>query len=333
MKISIAMAAYNGGAYLAEQLASFLAQTRQPDQLVIVDDASSDDTIDIAKSFAATAPFDVVILANEKNMGYAQAFGSALARCSGDLVFLSDQDDVWFAEKIETIAAYAASEDGIGCFINDAMLTDSRLVPSTFTKAAQIRSAGLPESLFVMGCCVAVRRALLDIVLPIPQGSRSHDDWLVGLSDCLQLTRRVPDVLQFYRRHGNNASNIYVNTIHRIGRARRAREYFRRLLRRITTTNALERELRYYTQLTRRLDQRREACIALVGAHRLSACADSVALRHDTLSRRSAIRRLPTIQRLQPVAGLWRRGGYRISGGTSGAIKDVLAVRHRTAMD
>jgi glycosyltransferase involved in cell wall biosynthesis len=333
MRISIAMAAYNGGAYIAQQLESFVAQTRPPDQLVIVDDASTDGTIGIAESFAEKAPFDVDVVTLDRNRGYAQAFGEALARCAGDLVFLSDQDDVWFPAKIETIVRYVEGNPGIACFINDAMLSDSELVPSTITKAGQLKAAGLPDSLFVMGCCVAVKRPLLEIALPVPPGARSHDDWVVGLSDCLGLTKRVPDILQYYRRHGSNVSNVYVNTIHRIGKIRRSREYFRRLLKRITTTDSLERELRDYDLLLRRLEEKAESCISLIGSNRFSGCKERTSVRYAALSSRYAIRAMKPKDRIGPISNLWLRGGYQLSGGMTGAIKDLLTARHRAAIE
>lgn len=327
MRISIALAAYNGGAYIAEQLESFVAQSRQPDELVIVDDASSDGTVGIAESFAEKAPFPVEVLALDKNIGYAQAFNMALSRCTGDLVFLSDQDDVWFPQKIEAIVRYSQGDTGIKCFINDAMLTDSELVPSNITKAAQLKAAGLPEALFVMGCCVAVKRPLLDMALPIPQGARSHDHWIVGLSDCLDLTKRVPDVLQYYRRHGRNVSNVYVNTILKIGRIRRTREYFRRLLKRFTTTDSLERELNFYDQLKRRLSEQRESCISLIGSEMFFGCKERTVTHYDALSSRYTIRAMKFSHRISPIATLWLQGGYKISGGKTGAIKDLLTAQ------
>lgn len=329
MRISVAMAAYNGSAYIAEQLESFVTQTRKPDELVIVDDASSDGTVGIVESFAEKAAFRVEVLTLEKNCGYAQAFGMALSRCTGDLVFLSDQDDVWFPEKIETIVRHLENDTRIACFINDAMLTDSELVPSTATKAGQIKAAGLPETLFVMGCCVAVKRSLLDIALPIPQGARSHDDWLVGLSDCLNLTKRFPDILQYYRRHENNVSNVYVNTILKIGRIRRTREYFRRLLKRFTTTDSLERELNFYDQLKRRLSEQRETCISLIGSEKFSGCKERTVTHYDALSSRYTIRAMKFSHRISPIATLWFQGGYKISGGTTGAIKDLLTAQNQ----
>jgi glycosyltransferase involved in cell wall biosynthesis len=329
MKISIALAAYNGSAHIAEQLESFLAQTRQPDELVIVDDCSSDGTVGIVEVFAEVAPFPVEILVNDKNIGYAQNFGVALSRCSGDLVFLSDQDDVWFPDKIETIIRHLENDTSSTCFINDAMLTDSELVPSTATKAGQIKAAGLPETLFVMGCCVAVKRSLLDIALPIPRDVISHDDWLVGLSDYLNLTKRLPDILQYYRRHENNVSNEFVNTIQQIGKTHKFREDFKRFVKRITTADSLEREMRFCNQLKRRLIEQSESCAAIIGSDKFSGCKERAEIHYDALSSRYAIRAMKINHRMTPIATLWYQGGYHMSGGTTGAIKDLLTAQNR----
>lgn len=100
MKISIAMATYNGAKYLQEQLDSFVTQTRQPDELVVCDDGSSDATVEILRHFAAGAPFAVEIHENEVNLSHAKNFEKALSLCGGDVIFFSDQDEVWFPEKV-----------------------------------------------------------------------------------------------------------------------------------------------------------------------------------------------------------------------------------------
>jgi len=107
MRISIALATYNGEIYLSQQLDSFVVQTRMPDELVITDDCSTDNSLKICKKFAETAPFDVFIYENESNLGYCGNFNRALSKTTGSLVFLSDQDDVWFPEKIKTITKLA----------------------------------------------------------------------------------------------------------------------------------------------------------------------------------------------------------------------------------
>ena len=95
MRISIAMTTYNGSKYLNDQLKSFSQQDQAPDELIVCDDGSSDNTIKILEKFSLNAPFDVKIYQNESNLGFTKNFENALSKCTGDLIFLSDQDDIW----------------------------------------------------------------------------------------------------------------------------------------------------------------------------------------------------------------------------------------------
>ena len=88
MRVSIAMATYNGSAYVAEQLDSFARQTRLPDELVICDDCSTDDTVAKLEAFAAYAPFSVRIERNPQNVATTANFGKAVDLCQGDVILL-----------------------------------------------------------------------------------------------------------------------------------------------------------------------------------------------------------------------------------------------------
>ena len=125
-KVSIAMAAYNGADYLSEQLSSFLLQTRLPDELVVCDDASSDSTVSIIEEFALRAPFEVRLIKNKQNLGYIRNFEKALSLCQGDLIFLSDQDDVWFPEKVCYIEKFFLKDAARLLVIHDGKLFDYR---------------------------------------------------------------------------------------------------------------------------------------------------------------------------------------------------------------
>ena len=100
MKVSIVMATYNGAEYLGEQLESFVNQKRSPEELVVCDDSSTDKTYKILEEFKRSAPFDVVLVKNEHRLGFTKNFEKALANCSGDIIFFSDQDDKWFPSKV-----------------------------------------------------------------------------------------------------------------------------------------------------------------------------------------------------------------------------------------
>lgn len=211
MKISIALAVYNGANYLQAQLDSFIAQTRQPDELVVSDDGSIDDSYVILERFAEIAPFRVILLRNDYNYGYAANFNQALLNTTGDLVFLSDQDDVWFPDKIKRISAIVANDHHSFVVMNDAAITDADLNDTGLTKIGQIQSVGYKMTAFVMGSCAAVKRELLDLCLPIPEGFYAHDDWIMGIADGMGRKRVFPEVLQYYRRHGDNESQMIIN--------------------------------------------------------------------------------------------------------------------------
>src|SRR5881275_3323550 len=104
-RISIALCTFDGAEFLWEQLESFLAQTRQPDELIVNDDNSVDETLELVERFAQNVPFKVSLQVNENTLGSTANFQQAVERCSGDFIFLSDQDDVWLPEKIEKMLA------------------------------------------------------------------------------------------------------------------------------------------------------------------------------------------------------------------------------------
>lgn len=93
--VSIALCTYNGEKYIEEQLESLIHQTCQPDEIIICDDQSKDNTVNIAKSLLGSWPGAWKVIINKKNLGYKKNFQKAISLCRGDIIFLSDQDDVW----------------------------------------------------------------------------------------------------------------------------------------------------------------------------------------------------------------------------------------------
>ncbi len=323
VKISIAMATCNGATYLSEQLDSLVSQTRPPDELIVVDDASTDSTPKLVRAFADNAPFPVLLKTNSAPLGYAQNFARALAACTGDLVFLSDQDDVWFENKVATMIELSRANPGALCLMNDALLTDKHLQPGKVSKMEQIRAAGLPDSAFVMGCCVAIKRPFLDLVLPVPGALTAHDNWLVGIADHLGMIHRAPEVLQYYRRHDTNASGFHVNNTRPITRSTRIIEYLEQLPRRLRSGDALAKEQQLYTLLVDRIQSKQAFCAEHVDAARLNAIEHSLQTYLELLTARQDIRKMPLLKRLLPVIKQWRKGSYGRSGGLPGAIKDL----------
>ncbi len=212
IRISIVLATCEGERFLEKQLQSFLHQSRQPDELVVCDDASTDKTRQIIRDFKENAPFSVLLLENQTRLGHVGAFNRALQSATGDIVFLSDQDDYWHHNKLSFITQLQTLHPTKLLFMNDAEISSPTLKGTGLTKMGQIKAAGYSPTTFVMGCCCAIRKELLDMCLPIPAGVKGHDNWLVGFA--LGLNSRVvsPEVLQLYRRHGENQSRILVNS-------------------------------------------------------------------------------------------------------------------------
>lgn len=219
MKISIAMATYNGSRYLHEQLESFTVQSRLPDELVICDDGSSDDTLEILERFAATAPFGVHVVKNQVNLGYTQNFAKAMSLCAGDIIFLSDQDDVWFDNKIERVVSRFETCPECWIVVHDGRIVDEQRAWAGTTKLQQIRAGYGLKELPVTGALTALRHEMLQYALPIPPGIVGHDAWLHNLCRIFE-NRRVllAECLQSIRRHAANTSEWVVNSQKPIGK-------------------------------------------------------------------------------------------------------------------
>src|SRR5690242_1846918 len=101
LRISVAMCTFNGARFLPEQLESITAQTRLPDELVICDDRSADESLEIIRAFLDRPPFTVRLEINERNLGSTKNFEKAIGLCQGEIIALADQDDVWFPQKLE----------------------------------------------------------------------------------------------------------------------------------------------------------------------------------------------------------------------------------------
>lgn len=213
--ISVALCTYNGSLYLKEQLDSIASQTRRPEELVIRDDVSTDDTLKIAERFAVDAPFQVHIHRNNENVGSTKNFEAAVAACSGDVIALSDQDDVWLPQKLERMEAEFAADPGVGLVFSDALLTDDKMSPlgtrlwrGTFRPwdqrefAAGRAAAVLLQYNVVTGATMAFRSGLKPAILPIPTLTDFiHDAWIGLVAAMSSRVKLINDPLVKYRQH------------------------------------------------------------------------------------------------------------------------------------
>lgn len=322
MKVSIAMATYNGAQYIGAQLQSFIDQTYQPDEVVITDDCSNDETEVIVQAFAKQAPFKVEFFRNEKNLGYSGNFNAALMKTSGDLVFLSDQDDVWFPEKIEHMLDVAEHHPEALLLMNDAALTDGKLTKVGLTKIGQIRSGGMSMKSFVMGCCCAIRRELLNICLPIPAGFKGHDNWIVDIADVLDAKQVEEKVLQLYRRHELNESNIISNRTTKVKKIHRFADSLNNVFRADNTEKIHESiaQLRLFSNGLERVCE-------LSPAHyrpKLEVLRQKSENKIKTQQSRLFIRQSSFAPRVARTFVFLRKGGYANASGFKSFIRDLI---------
>lgn len=126
MNVSVAMCTYNGAKYIEEQLKSILNQSRRVDEIVICDDGSTDDTLKIINNTIKSLSTAVRVIRNKENLGYFQNFLQAISLCTGNLIFLSDQDDVWRKDKVEDITEWFDVHSDKDVVFTDAKLIDAQ---------------------------------------------------------------------------------------------------------------------------------------------------------------------------------------------------------------
>lgn len=213
--ISIAMCTYNGGPYLSGQLVSFVQQTQWPDELIACDDGSTDNTLQILDQFSKEAPFPVRVYRNQQRLGPTKNFEKALSLCSGDLIFLSDQDDVWMPQKVNTLLQALRNNPGAGYVFCEALVVDEMLRPMGYTMWQSIKFTPGQRRQFkrgkqvdillkhnvVTGATMAFRAGLKSTILPIPD-QRVHDEWIALLASSVGMYGvLIGEPLIAYRQH------------------------------------------------------------------------------------------------------------------------------------
>ncbi len=226
MKISIAMCTYNGAKYLSEQLDSIALQTRLPDEIVICDDKSTDNSWKIIQAFSKSVPFVVRCYVNEINMGSTKNFEKAINLCQGSVIVLSDQDDVWHVDKLKRVESIFMLSPKVGAVFSDAEIVDEYLQPKGyslweavgFNFSAQKRLAQgdamkiLLKSYVVTGATLAFRSNFKELILPIPS-NWVHDGWIALLIAYSSKLAIVSDYLIKYRQHSQNQIGAFKKNI------------------------------------------------------------------------------------------------------------------------
>lgn len=202
--ISVCIATYNGEKYIEEQLISILNQISEDDEIIISDDSSNDLTLEKIRTINDKR---IKIYENNKFRSPIFNFENALMKAKNDLIFLSDQDDIWEENKIKIMKKQLKNYDLV---VSDCRVVDENLkiLENSFFYLRN-SGKGIIKNLYkntYLGCCMAFNRKILEKALPFPKNIPMHDIWLGIIGESFGKTIFINDKLTRYRRHNNNVS-------------------------------------------------------------------------------------------------------------------------------
>lgn len=217
MKISVALAAYKGEKFIAQQLDSILPQLGDDDEIIVSDDFPAGKTREIVENYSSRDSRVKYIEGEGK--GVVTNFENALKACSGDVIFLCDQDDVWLPHKVSSVLREIGN--GADLVLHDASVTDGNLnvtEPSFFSvhgSTADYKS-NLIRNSFV-GCCMAFTKQVMRCTLPFPKDLPMHD-WWIALAAMKKGYKAVllNEPLILWRRHGGNVTGGKTSAMQKI---------------------------------------------------------------------------------------------------------------------
>jgi glycosyltransferase involved in cell wall biosynthesis len=198
------MATFNGGLYIKKQLASILPQLAGNDELIISDDASTDDTVAIVSSINDPR---ITVLNRAGPRSIRDNFENAILHAKGEIIFLSDQDDIWHPQKISTMKKQLDTHLLVTC---DCTIIDEQgtVLYNSFFDKRPVRHGvfnNLMKNSYV-GCCMAFKREFIKSILPFPKKIPMHDWWIGLRAEMLSCSYFLPAQLVSLRHHSKNAS-------------------------------------------------------------------------------------------------------------------------------
>lgn len=213
MKISVALTTHNGARFLREQLDSLYTQTMVPDEVVVCDDCSTDDTMAILMEYAAK--YGLKYHRNEQALGVNKNFFRAISLCQGDYICICDQDDVWMPHKIATLVNAISTIDATDKPVAVSSLrqdVDAQLnpicPPQRFPYGERWEDT-LLNTEQSQGCTLILNRCLAEMSLKYYNEKKLADDVMYDvlislIAAVFGVKRNLPDVLMLYRHHDAN---------------------------------------------------------------------------------------------------------------------------------
>lgn len=315
--VSVALCTHNGSRYIGAQLASILSQTVPVSELVLGDDASDDDTVAIATRLANDAGLPIRVLRSQEPLGVAKNFERTILACVGEFVALSDQDDVWHANRVARALEAFERRPALALVSGDATLVDAdgEAIGATLFRALGVTPAdvssienGHAYELYskrnlVTGATTMIRRSLGDRAAPFP-AAWVHDEWLAIVASARDEAGVIAEPLIDYRQHGGN--QIGVVQLSQLGKLRRMLD---------PGASRSRRLLLRASELAARIGD-----IDGVPPERVEAAREKLA--HERVRSALSVRRA---LRLIPVTRELRTGRYhRFGRGPADAVRDLV---------
>lgn len=207
--ISIALCTYNGAAYLKEQLDTLINQSYPNCEIIIVDDCSKDNTVEILKQYAESH-HQIKLYINSENLGYTKNFEKAIGLCNGEYIALCDQDDIWDKNKISIMIGHIGNNMLI--YHDSAFVNEAGEVLGN--KISDIRNcySGSDSRVFLFENCISGHSMLFKKeLMDYADGFKKeiiHDWWLAYVATNIGSVLFLNQVLVQYRQHNNANTNI-----------------------------------------------------------------------------------------------------------------------------
>lgn len=218
MTKSVCIATYNGSKYIAKQLDSVLEQLNENDEIIIVDDYSTDNTLEIINKYSDSR---IKIYKNEKNLRHVKTFEKAISLSTKELIFLCDQDDLWVKGRLQVFETYFRKfpevmlvSSNFNCINDEGDIVNNDLNKVSAKGSFQYRKNII--SIFTgkigyFGCAMAFKRDLVPVILPIPGYVEAHDLWIAMAANYMKANLHIEEKTLYHRVHQNNTSNLKRN--------------------------------------------------------------------------------------------------------------------------
>ncbi len=209
MKISVVLPYYNGGRYITEQMESILGQLGERDEVLVSVDQAIDGSMTVLERYARSDKR--VRLLRGPGKGVVKNIQYAMRAASGEIIFLSDQDDVWLDKKVEKVMK-AFSNPDVSAVLHNAEIVDENLrkTGQTTFEWRESRPGFLKNFLknSYIGACMAFRSELKEYIFPIPDKIFMHDYWIGARAEEVGKVVLIREPLLLYRRHSSNVTAL-----------------------------------------------------------------------------------------------------------------------------